>query len=298
MRVTPNMTADNSVYNLQQNRVKLDSLQAQIASGTNIHNPSDDPIATRQLLDLEGQLKSGEQFSGNINKAKVWLNISDTALVGISTMVKQAKSVAANIGSGSSDPTVLATAVSQLNEIKKQLVSLGNTQLGDQYIFGGFKDSIPPFNPPNAPDNAYHGTTDPINVNIDKNSQVAINVTGDTLLTGAGGGVNILQQIDNLTAAISANNVPAIQAAATQIDTSSNQIANARSDVAGRIVRLDSAEKMIALNKNTVQTLVENIQNVDMIKAATELTQQKTAFEAALSATAKISQISLLDYLK
>jgi flagellar hook-associated protein 3 FlgL len=34
-----------------------------------------------------------------------------------------------------------------------------------------------------------------------------------------------------------------------------------------------------------------------MVKAATELNQQKTAFEAALSVTAKISQLSLLDYL-
>ena len=31
MRVTTNMTAANSIYNLQQNRIKLDSLQEQIA---------------------------------------------------------------------------------------------------------------------------------------------------------------------------------------------------------------------------------------------------------------------------
>ncbi len=297
MRVTTNMTANNALYNLQQGRSKLDKLQGEVASGTLIQNPSDDPIATRQLLDLEENLKSGDQYSGNIAKGKVWLKMTDTALGGISDMVRQARRVAANIGSGSSDPTVSANAVSQLNEIKKQLVNLGNTQLGDQYIFSGFKDSVAPFS---TGANTYAGTTDAININTDKNpsSQVAINVTGDKVLTGAGGGVNILQEIDNLINAINTNNIPSIQASATQLDKSSAQVDNARSDVAGRMMRLDSAETFVTRNKNTVQSLIDNIQNVDMIKAATELTQQKNAFEAALSATAKISQLSLLDYLK
>lgn len=308
MRVTTNMTAANSVYNLQQNRIKLDSLQEQISFGKKILSPSEDPIAARQILDLEDKLKAGEQYLGNINKAKVWLNMTDTALGGISAMIKQAKSVAAQIGSGSTDQAIKDNAVSQLTEIKRQLVNLGNTQLGEQYIFSGFNDATAPFAyqappvPPAAPapNPAYAGTADDINVAVDKgaSSQLALNVTGDRVLTNVGSsGINILNEIDNLIDGINNNNPTNIKAAALQIDTSSTEMDSLRSQVAGRQLRLESAEKMIALNKNTAQTLIENIQNVDMIKAATELTQQKTAFEAALSATAKISQISLLDYL-
>lgn len=303
MRVTTKMTADNSVYNLQQNRIKLDSLQEQISSEKKINTPSDDPIAARQLLDLEDKLKAGEQYQGNINKAKVWLKVTDSALGGIADMIKQAKSVAANIGSGSSDPSVAANAVSQLTEIKRQLVSMGNTQLGDQYIFSGFNDATAPFTyaAPPGPNAAYAGTTDDMNVAIDKGagSQLAMNISGNRVLTSVGtSGVNVLNEIDNLIAGINTNNTAAITSAATQIDKASGEMTNLRSEIAGRQLRIDSAEKMIALNKNTVQSLIENIQNVDMIKAATELNQQKTAFEAALSATAKTSQLSLLDYLR
>ncbi len=308
MRVTTKMTADNSVYNLQQNRIKLDLLQEQISSGEKIHTPSDDPIAARQILDLEEKLKAGDQYQGNIEKAKVWLNVTDVALGGISDMIKQAKSVAAQIGSGSSDPTVVSNAVSQLTEIKRQLVSLGNTQLGDQYIFSGFNDATAPFayqapaTPPAAPapNPAYAGTSDSINVPIDKgpSSQLAMNITGDRVLTNVGpAGVNVLNEIDNLIAGINANNPAAITAAAGQIEKASAETNNLRSEIAGRQLRVNSAEKMIALNRNTVQTLIENMQNVDMIKAAAELNQQKTSFEAALSATAKTSQLSLLNYL-
>jgi flagellar hook-associated protein 3 FlgL len=51
-------------------------------------------------------------------------------------------------------------------------------------------------------------------------------------------------------------------------------------------------------NKNTLETIFSNTQNVDYAKLAVQLNQQKIAFEASLSATAKLSQMSLLDYLR
>jgi flagellar hook-associated protein 3 FlgL len=54
---------------------------------------------------------------------------------------------------------------------------------------------------------------------------------------------------------------------------------------------------MISRNQATLQGVVSDTMGVDYIKAATQLNQQQSAFEAALSATAKITQLSLLDYL-
>ena len=39
--------------------------------------------------------------------------------------------------SGGSDPVIMSSAVEQYKSLKKQIIDLGNTQLGDQYIFGG-----------------------------------------------------------------------------------------------------------------------------------------------------------------
>ncbi|WP_243688129.1 flagellin [Geotalea toluenoxydans] len=63
------------------------------------------------------------------------------------------------------------------------------------------------------------------------------------------------------------------------------------------MMRLDNAKTMIVNNQNTLKNIISSKQNVDYAKAATELSQQQTAFEAALSATAKISRLSLLDYI-
>jgi flagellar hook-associated protein 3 FlgL len=300
MRITPSMTSDNALYHLQQGRSKLERLQEQISSQVQYNRPSDDPISTRQLLDLDERLSQEDQYASNIKKAKIWLNVSDTALQGMNDTFTLIKRTAGSIINGSSDPADQASVVTQLKEFKNTLVDLGNTQLGEQYLFAGFKDDTPPFS---RAANTYGGTTDVINTDIaNNNSKLPLNVTGDKLLTSVGpGGINVLNEIDNLITAIQAppgGNVAAIRAATKNIESAATELKGAISSVAGRLMRLDNAQKLIDQNRNTINGIVTDIQGVDLLKAGTELTQQKTGFEAALSATAKITQLSLMDYIK
>lgn len=433
MRVTPSITADNALYNLQQGRSRLDRLNEQISSGMNILRPSDDPITTRQIMDLENKVKESEQYISNITKANLWLDVTDTTLTGIADIAKAIKNVSSNITSGTTDSSIRATAVSQLKEFRNQLSSLANTQLGDQYIFGGYKNATfhaegvvasattvtldpeslanlsvgmsvavagtsagtitaidgitntvtvngiitaagtqwlsfgPPYNgapfsvkeasgtlngTPNVvlsdisglsvgmpvggagiPDNTtitaidgatntvtlnnnatvpvsgnpvallfggnYRGTDNEIGVAVSRSSTVGINIVGGQLFNGTGdyGTVDMFAALDGLITSITANNVASIRANATEFDRSTQQIQNAQSDVAGRMTRLESANNMLVRDQNTAKGIISDRQNVDYAKAATELNQQQIAFEAALSATAKISQLSLLDYI-
>ncbi|RQW85421.1 MAG: flagellar hook-associated protein 3 [Geobacter sp.] len=296
MRITPGMTSDNALYNLQKGRTLLNRLQEQISSGSVINRPSDDPITTRQLLDMDSQLDKGDQYLSNITKGNLSLSMTDTALQGMADIIAQAKETVGTITSGSSDQTVRENAASQLEELKKQLVDLGNTQLGDQYLFAGFKNSTPPFS---TADNTYSGTSDEVSIEIDQNSPAAITIAGDTLLKGTGsyGSVDIFETLDAIIAAINSNNPADIQSNAAKLDSSSSQINNARSDVAGRMIRFKSAETMITRNQATLKGIVSDTMGVDYIEAATQLNKQQSAFEAALAATAKITQLSLLDYL-
>jgi flagellar hook-associated protein 3 FlgL len=290
------MTSDNALYNLQKGRTLLNRLQEQIASGSVINRPSDDPITSRQLLDIENKIDNGEQYLSNIKKGNLWLSMTDTALQGMTDIIALAKKATGAITSGSSDQTVRENAASQLEELKKQLVDLGNTQLGDQYIFAGFKNNTPPFS---KADNSYSGSSDEIFIEIDQNSPAAITIAGDALLKGTGsyGAVDMLETLDNIITAIRDNNPADIQSNAAKLDSSANQINNARSDVAGRMLRFQSAENMIDRNQATLKGIISDTMGVDYIEAATQLTQQQAAFEAALAATAKITQLSLLDYL-
>ena len=306
MRITQGMTAENAIYNLQQQRSVMETLQEQISSGLMVNRPSDDPLTSRQLLDLESQIAAGDQYTSNITKGELLLNLTNTALGSMSGLMQQVKKVAGDLVSGSTDSNVISGAVSNLTQLKQQLVDLGNTRIGNQYIFAGFSNS----QPFDAAGN-FSGTEDALSVEIAQGSRMATTVAGGSLLRGGatpapvGSGatagsspVDVLGSIDALISAISSNNTTAISDGVKNMKAAADQIAASQADVAGRLVRMDNMKGMIADNQNTLKGIYGDLQNVDYARAGIQLSQQTNAFNAALATTAKLTQLSLLDYMR
>ena len=300
MRITSNMSNDNSVYNIQQNQSRLYKLNEMIGTQRNINRPSDDPINAKLLLDIGNKVKANDQYVSNIKKADTWQQVTNTTLTTMSAIMALARQQVATITSGSSDATVRQNVVTQLQSLKQQMIDMGNVQLGEQYIFGGTKNSEKPFS--SAPP-YYAGDETAINVEIGKEITQQINIEGNMLLTAdtavsqTYGSTNIFKAFDDLIAAVNANDVPGIVAGAQALEAGNKQINSAQSDVASRLVRLDATTKMIKNNRNTLETIYGNAQNVDNARLAVLLNQQQIAYEATLSATAKLSKLSLLDYM-
>lgn len=296
MRVTQNSTAYNALYYIQQGRTKLDSISEKIASGLNVNRPSDDPVATSLLLSTNDRLQAVEQYSSNVTKANTWLNVTSTALQGISDTLSTAKSLVASIASGTDDTTERANVVSQLTALREQLADFGNTQYQGQYIFSGSQTSTKPFTRTVGSIPYYNGDTTVNSIAIDSAATEELNITGDQVLASTSG-VNILQTIDNLITAVNSNDVSAIESGAEDLETGANQVNNLQTEVASRLNRLKGASSMLTLTKNTLQTIIDNTQSADMTQLAVEQSLQETAYEASLSATSKVLSLSLLDYL-
>jgi flagellar hook-associated protein 3 FlgL len=317
MRITANITSDNALYNIQQGRAKLDKINELISSGNNVNRPSDDPINARLLLDIGDKVKATDQYTSNITKSSIWQQFTNTALTGMSDVMQQVRTLTSSIPDGVTDPAFRNGVVLQLQALKQQMIDMGNTQMGDQYIFGGANNTTPPFTnspvqlPPPAPQNPafnyYSGDESSLKIEVGNNAApMAMNIPGNQILTASTatsqpyGSTDILQTFDNLIYAVQANDVSGatgIQASSKTLEGAAKQIFNAVTDVGSRVTRLESFSKMNVNTRNTLMTVYSNTQNVDYAKLGVELTQQQTAFNASLSATAKISQLSLLDYL-
>lgn len=303
MRITQNISSNNALYNLQRGQKKLDYLQNLTASGQNVNQPSDDPLSSRTLVDVADKIRAIDQHASNIDKANSWLQITNTGLEGMASIINQAVNVANKINTGSTDATIRQDANNQLNELKKQFVDMANTQYGDVYVFGGANNLVPPFN---KTDNTYAGDSTQLSVEVAQNTDQSLNITGDRLVKGTGtspsyGVVDILKTFDDLIAAVgdqnTASNVTAINQGNIDMQSGAKQVNIATSDVLSRTTRLANMKSLNDNNRNTLLTITTNIQNVDLSKLGVELSNQKTAFEAALSTTAKVSQLSLLNYL-
>lgn len=297
MRVTPNTTAMNSLYYIERTRSNMDDLQEKIASYNNYNRPSDDPVAARLLMGLNERLTTEGQYTSNINKANLWFSTADAAFTSMYDVLADLRHQLSQVSSSITDPAVRNTAINNLKMAKQSLVDLGNTDINGVYIFAGSQNLSPPFT---GATSTYNGNSSDIKVNINKGMSEAMNIPGDQFLTSTGGpygSVNILTTIDQLITDIGASNAAGVDTGLQALDDGSKQLMSAQVTLESRMTRLENAQTMHTNITGTLQLVMSNTQVADIAKLGVELQQQQTAFQATLSATAKISQMSLLNYL-
>lgn len=299
MRITENMITSKVLSNLQLAVGRMEKIQMQASTGLKVSRPGEDPVSAQQILQLKGLLKDADQYGRNITVGNSWLEQSDSAMNDMGNIVTRAREIAVQMANGTYSAQDRISAASEVAQLKKELIQLGNSQIGGNYIFGGYVSDRAPFD---AATGAYNGTNDPINMEIDRGSYVAINVAGGQLLRGGtppgSSGIDLIGTIDALHTALSANDPAGVQGTLSGLTSAQNQILAMRGDVGARLNRVQTATENNDAIKVSLSKVVSAKQDADILQVMSDLTLQQTAFQAALSSTAKTSQMSLLDYLR
>jgi flagellar hook-associated protein 3 FlgL len=236
------------------------------------------------------------------------LSQMDSSLSDMNSVMVRVKELAIQMSNGTYDAGARENAVNEIEQLKAQFISLGNTQIGGKYVFGGFVTDQPPFvttdGVPTATDMAgdYKGTDDSINIQIDQQSFITINYSGGKLLRGGtppgSSGTDIIGVMDDLITALHNNDVSGITSAITSVTSSIEQIQAAQSEVGARANRLENATEILTGTKDYLTKALSNKQDADYTEVLSDIAKQQTIYQATLQATAIFSRISLLDYMK
>lgn len=298
MRVTERMISASILNNIQLGQQRLQQLQQELSSGLKVSTPGDDPVAAMQLLKLQEAMQNGAQYSRNIATGNVWLTQADSSMNEMGNVLVRAMEIAQAAANGTETGADRASVMSEVQQMKDQVIQLGNTQVAGKYIFGGFASGTPPFDATGA----YAGTSDVIKMEVGQGAYVAIGYDGGSLLRGGtppgSGGTDVVGTLNSLIAALSSNSVTGIQGTLTALDAAQNQIVTARTDIGARMNRVQSASDSIDSTKACLETVISGKQDADFPQVISDLASQQNAYEAALAASAKTSQLSLLNFLK
>jgi flagellar hook-associated protein 3 FlgL len=307
MRVTDNATTRMVLAALQLQQERVNNLQQQVSSGLRINEPSDDPVSAQQVLDMKVLIAATDQYSRNIKTGNTWLAQMDSSLSDMNNVMVRAKELATQMANGIYDASARLNAANEIQGLKDQLISLGNTQIGGKYIFGGFVSDQPPFittdGVPLPTDVAgdFNGTDDDINIQIDQQSFIPINYSGGKLLRGGtppgSSGTDIIGTLTNLVTALNNNDTASVRSSITAINDSMQQIQAAQGDVGARENRLENAEDILTGTRDYLTNAVSDKQDADFLQVLSDLAKHQTTYQATLAATAKFSKISLLDYM-
>lgn len=298
MRVTQNTTANLVLNNLQIIRQRTEELEQQASTGVKVSAPGDDPVTAQQVLHLKALIAAGDQYSRNISNGTAWLSMSESAMSELGNVISRAKELGVAMSSDINNPDSQSAAVKELTQLRDELIQLGNTQLNGKYIFGGFKNDTAPFDPAGN----YTGTDDAINIEVDRGTQVQINYSGGQLIRGGtppgSSGTDIIGTINNMITALGAGNTAGVRTELGNLDNAMGQVLATRTDLGARLNHLTAAGNIIDDRKLSLTKVISDKQDVDFAQVISDLTKQQTAYQAAIAASAKVSQMSLLDYLK
>jgi len=201
------MIYDMIAQSLAYRTEKIMKINRSIASGKRVNSPADDPLAMTRILDHRASLASMDQYAENIDQGISWLRITESSLYeGNKLLARTKELVLSQVSATATDETRQATA-EEVDEIFAHMIQLGNTRLGDRYIFSGFKTDTAPFLSPS--DYTYRGDTGAIQTEIARNRKAAINLNGAEVFTG--GPVNIFGTLDNVVTHLRANDISGLQ---------------------------------------------------------------------------------------
>ena len=293
MRVTEKMIFENTIAQTGRSRENLSQAQNEVASGTRVQHPGDDPVAAAISI---GHTVDKARF-GAIGQAAQWaadeLNAADTALDGITTAANRAKDIATQFGNDTYTATDRATAAVEVNGLFQEALALLNSTYGSRYIFGGFKDDVPPFDPTGA----FVGDANVRTVEVAPGLYQDASLNANNIVNGGNGGVNLLQTMNALSQALQTNDGPAIRSGIDQLYGAINQLAAGRTQAG---MAQDSFQNAVSTSQTTAadETIkIGKLLDADIIDASTRLASAQYALNATLTAAAKTLTMSLADKL-
>jgi flagellar hook-associated protein 3 FlgL len=143
MRISLGMIADTSLRNMEANQARIDTLEAQITSGTRITKPSDDPIGTARALGFQETIDQSNQYLRNIDQATSWLNNSESALSGVTQTIQRSRELAVQAANGTLSVADLASIQAEITQLQKEVLDQAHTKFGAYYVFSGSQSGNP-----------------------------------------------------------------------------------------------------------------------------------------------------------
>ena len=306
MKVSTSMFFDRASAQLANVQGNLAKTQEQLSTGKQITKPSDEPDKASLVTRLESEIARQKSYQESIKAIEIRRKAEETALNSTSDVMFRMKELsvqAANDTLGAADRKTIAL---EMTELRNQILSLANSQDSNgNYLFAGSRVSQMPFSPDAKGVIVYKGDQARMVVGVGDNRRMNQNIPGSDAFTnvvrddGKGGrvGIGFFQAMGDLIEAVKSCNRVAIQRGISEIDTLQQGLSDATAQVGTDLNVVDSQNNVLDEITLRLKTTMSDIQDLDYTEAITKMNKDQLALEAAQSSFAKISKLSLFNYI-
>lgn len=292
MRVTEGSSSRGALVGLQSQASRLAGLQSQLSSGRQITKPSDNPTGTVNALELRSQLKQNAQYQANGTDAIGWLTTVDSAYNSITTQLQQVRTlVLQGMNTGTGNATSNEALAQQVDAARSSLLALANSSYQGRPVFGGTTASTVAFDTSGN----YVGDAGTVTRTVGPSSSVDLNNPGTTAF--GPNGSNLFDLMSSIANDLRTN-PSALGGDLSALDTRQLAITNDQSLAGAKYARIQTVQNTNTTNTTQLKSQLSDLQDIDLADMAVQVSSANASYQAALATTAKISQTSLLDFLR
>lgn len=144
-RVTNSMMQMLMLNDMHSNLSKMIDIQQQLSTQRKYNAASDNPNAVTKGMGLDTSLTEGLQYISNLRDAQSWLKFTDDALGQMNDIFQRVRELALQAGNGAYEGVDLEAIGVELKQLQEALRNLGNSAIGQEFLFAGLKTSDIPF---------------------------------------------------------------------------------------------------------------------------------------------------------
>jgi flagellar hook-associated protein 3 FlgL len=278
-------------FGLDGTTSSLQQVEQQLATGKQVNEPSDNPLAYAgaQVLTAEDSAVSNDTVLAQ--QVQSQLNTASNALSDVTSSVNSAISIATQGADSSINTTEMTTLGSQVESILQQVIGAANSQYGGAYLFAGNQVQAAPYDT----NGNYSGDSGSNSVTFSNGTKVQTNVDGSSIFGDSTTG--LIGTLTSLANALNSGDKTAVAAALPQLQTNLAGIAAANGSIG---VSLSSVSSVLndATNENTsLQASIANLVDTDVPQAAAQEQQKLLQQQALISMGSSLSQVPLINIL-
>lgn len=301
LRVTQGMMHMQLMRNLNRNLTQMEQLQQQTTTGRKINKASDDPVGITYSVRYRAEISANEQYQKNVDAALSWLEFNDTVVSQAGDVLQRVKELATQGATGTNPDIALGNIKSEIEQLKQQLMNIGNSKLNGKYVFNGEQlDQIPYDTSDTMNAKNVESDTGTIRYAVGVNTQLDINFTANQVFGNKESidSNNVFAVLDRMITALDTGTHDDVSAEISNIEVCMDRMLKVRSEIGARVNRVELIQNRLTdlgINLTDMQSKVED---ADFEKLLIDTQINENIYQASLSVGAKVIKQSLVDFLR
>ncbi len=140
MRITTKVIQNNTLSNINNNKILQDKLSNQMGTQKKINRPSEDPVVAIRALRLRTNVSEVTQYyEKNIPDAESWMKVTEDALTSVAECVTD---LITQCQKGSSEKLTTAdrnTILDSIKALRDEVYATGNSDYAGRSVFTGYR---------------------------------------------------------------------------------------------------------------------------------------------------------------